>query len=194
MVGVVVLANFLVWYPVNYVLFGIDLSVILTWGAFVYPLSFLVNDLTNRMLGEARAKQVVLGGFAIAIILSAMVATPRIAIASCSAFIVAHWLDIIIFNRFRNSQWWRAPLISSFLASIIDTFLFYAMAFAPAFAVLDFGGVDGSLGEIVPLLSVGFGVAWWFSLAVGDLIVKIIMALCAVAFYGILINKLLKRT
>lgn len=191
MVSVVVLSNFLVWFPINYVVFTIDLSVILTWGAFIYPLSFLVNDLTNRLLGMQQAKFVVLGGFAIAIVLSAIVATPRIATASCVAFIVAQWLDLYVFEYYRQKAWWRAPLISSFLASTIDTLLFYSLAFAPTFAILNFGGEDGSLGDIVPLLSVGIGVPWWFSLGVGDLIVKIFIALCAVAFYGLLINKLL---
>ena len=194
MVGVVVLSNYLVWFPIHHEIFNIDLSVILTWGAFVYPLSFLVNDLTNRVLGMGQAKLVVIVGFAIAIVLSAIVATPRIATASCIAFIVAQWLDLNIFDRFRRRAWYFAPLISSFLASLIDTILFYSLAFAPTFAILNFGGEDGSLGEIVPLLSVGIGVPWWFSLGAGDLIVKIFIALCAVAFYGVLINRFFPHT
>ena len=142
MVIVVTGSNVLVQYPVN------DW---LTWGAFSYPLAFLVTDATNRTLGPGRARLVVIAGFVIAVAFSIYVATPRIAIASGSAFLVAQFLDIAIFNRLRRSTWWRAPLFSSLAASFVDTLLFFGIAFAAT-------GLP------------------WVSWAVGDYAVKILMA------------------
>ena len=121
MTAVVVAANILVQFPIN------DW---LTWGAFVYPVSFLVTDLTNRTLGPRRARLVVFAGFAVAVVLSTYFATVRIAIASGTAFIIAQLLDVWIFDRLRRATWWHAPLVSSTLASAIDTALFFALAFA----------------------------------------------------------------
>ncbi len=121
MAVIVAASNFLVQFPIN------DW---LTYGAFTYPVSFLVTDLTNRALGPGRARRVVYAGFAIAVVLSAFLATPRIAIASGSAFLIAQLTDIFIFNRLRNAAWWRAPLVSSSIASAVDTALFFSLAFA----------------------------------------------------------------
>ena len=119
---VVVASNVLVQYPIN------DW---LTWGAFTYPVAFLVTDLTNRVLGPARARKVVYVGFSLAVILSVVFATPRIAFASGAAFLLAHLLDVQIFDRFRESNvWWTAPLVSSTAASAVDTILFFSIAFA----------------------------------------------------------------
>ena len=118
----VVASNVLVQYPIN------DW---LTWGAFTYPVAFLITDLTNRSLGPARARQVVYAGFAIAVILSIVFATPRIALASGTAFLIAQLIDIRLFDRLREvGVWWRAPLVSSAVASVIDTLLFFSIAFA----------------------------------------------------------------
>ena len=121
MAVIVVASNFLVQYPIN------DW---LTYGAFTYPIAFLITDLCNRALGPGRARRVVYVGFAIAVVLSIYAATPRIAIASGSAFMVAQLVDISIFNRLRAGPWWRAPLVSSTVASAIDTALFFGIAFA----------------------------------------------------------------
>ncbi|MFQ5467430.1 MAG: VUT family protein [Kiloniellaceae bacterium] len=102
----------------------------LTWGAFTYPVSFLVTDLTNRALGPGPARRVVYAGFAVAVVLSALFAGPRIAAASGLAFLLAQLMDIAIFDRLRQAAWWRAPLVSSTLASALDTAVFFALAFA----------------------------------------------------------------
>jgi len=124
----------------------------LTWGALTYPISFLVTDLTNRSLGAAAARRVVYVGFAVAVILSIAAAGPRIAAASGLAFLLAQLLDITIFDRLRRAAWWRAPLISSALASALDTAVFFSLAFA---------------GTAVP----------WITLGLGDYGVKLAMAL-----------------
>ncbi len=136
-------SNVLVQYPIN------DW---LTWAAFTYPVCFLVTDLTNRSLGPAAARRVVLVGFAVGVLLSVYFATPRIAVASGSAFLVAQLLDVAIFDRLRRGSWWQAPLVSSSIASAVDTALFFSIAFA---------------GTSVP----------WVTLGLGDFAVKLAMAL-----------------
>ncbi|MEL6197356.1 MAG: VUT family protein, partial [Pseudomonadota bacterium] len=125
MAGIVALSNVAVQYPIN------DL---LTWGAFTYPFAFLVTDLTNRFLGTNAARRVVLAGFVLGVLLSAWLATPRIAIASGSAFLVAQLVDVAVFDRLRQGQWWRAPAVSSVIGSAIDTALFFSIAFSASFA------------------------------------------------------------
>lgn len=188
MATVVVASNFLVQFPVQAKIGGINLADILTWGAFTYPMAFLVTDLTNRHFGPATARRVVLVGFSIAVVWSIVVASPRIAIASGSAFLVAQFLDVSIFERLRTSDWWRAPLISSFVGSVIDTVLFFGLAFSATFSFIDtsFGMEDGSLAFLVPFLSVGGEVPLWVSLASGDFVVKILVALALLAPYRVL--------
>jgi uncharacterized PurR-regulated membrane protein YhhQ (DUF165 family) len=147
MVLVVVASNWLVQFPIN------DL---LTWGAITYPFSFLITDVTTRLEGPQRARRVVWVGFALAVLLSIWLATPRIALASGTAFLVGQLLDIQVFQRLRHGSWWRAPLISSTLGSAVDTALFFSLAFA---------------GTDVP----------WVSLAIGDLGVKLVLAVLALA-------------
>jgi len=143
MAAIVTASNFLVQYPIN------DW---LTYGALTYPMAFLVTDLTNRSLGPTAARRVIYVGFAVAVALSLTLATPRIALASGSAFLVAQLLDVFVFNRLRRRAWWQAPLVSSVFGSIVDTAIFFSLAFA---------------GTAVP----------WVSLAVGDLGVKLGLAL-----------------
>lgn len=119
-----------------------EINAWLTWGAFTYPVAFLVTDLTNRRLGPVAARRVVYVGFALALGLSWTFATPRIAIASGSAFLVAQLFDVFVFDRLRRAAWWRAPLISSVLGSAVDTALFFSIAFA---------------GTVVPWVTLGFG-------------------------------------
>ena len=189
MAAIVVASNFLVQFPVQLDLGPIQLKEVLTWGAFTYPVAFLITDLANRKFGPEQARLVVAVGFLIAVVLSIWLATPRIAIASGTAFLVAQLLDVSIFDRLRNSTWWRAPLISSLLGSVLDTILFFGIAFAPAFGLLDFGGEDGSLGFAVPFLSIGMDVPLWISLAAGDFIVKVMVGLAMLLPYGIVARK-----
>jgi len=189
MVAVVASSNFLVQFPVQGHVGGINLANILTWGAFTYPVAFLVTDLTNRYFGPGAARRVVLLGFAIAILWSVFLATPRIAIASGSAFLLAQFLDVAIFNRLRaNPRWWRAPFISSLIGSVLDTLLFWGVAYSASFAFVDtfFGMQDGSLGFPTPFWDVGPEVPLWVSLALGDFAVKMTVALVLLAPYGAL--------
>jgi uncharacterized PurR-regulated membrane protein YhhQ (DUF165 family) len=153
---VIVLSNVLVQHPIN------DW---LTWGAFSYPLVFLVTDLTNRALGPAAARRVAWVGFAVAVIVSLGLAPWRIALASGAAFLVAQILDIAVFNRWRLQSWWKAPLIGSMVASTIDTAVFFFLAFA---------GSDMD----------------WTLLAAGDLAVKALMAVLLLAPYRALLPHL----
>ena len=156
MCAVVAASNYLVQFPVEMMLSSVNLSEILTWGAFTYPIAFLVTDLTNRKFGPAKARFVVLAGFAFAVALSIQLATPRIAIASGTAFLVAQLLDISIFDRLRKSVWWKAPLISSLIGSLLDTILFWGIAFCSSIFSFGFrrrgriawlsGAVSGSRG------------------------------------------------
>ena len=147
MTVVVVASNWLVQFPINDVL---------TWGAITYPFSFLITDLTTRLQGPERARRMVWLGFALAVLLSIWLATPRIALASGTAFLVGQLLDIQVFQRLRQGSWWRAPLVSSSLGSILDTALFFTLAFA---------------GTDLP----------WVTLALGDLGVKLLLAVLALA-------------
>ncbi len=187
MVLVVVASNVLVNYPVHSRIGDLNLADLLTWGAFTYPLAFLVNDLTNRKYGPVVARYVVLVGFAIAVILSVKYASPRIAIASGCAFLVAQLLDVGIFNRLRDAAWWRAPVFSSVAGSVIDTALFFSLAFAARFAVL--GSNDAFAIEGVPLLGLltDAEAPRWVSWALGDLVVKILVALLALAPYRLVL-------
>lgn len=188
MAVVVAASNFLVQFPVQAQLGGINLADLLTWGAFTYPIAFLVTDLTNRHFGPKGARGVVLVGFAIAIGWSVFLATPRIAIASGSAFLIAQFLDVSIFNRLRTADWWRAPLISSVAGSVLDTLIFFGLAFSARFAFIDagFGMEDGSLAFGVPFLGVGGEVPLWVSLAAGDFVVKVLVAFALLAPYRVL--------
>lgn len=156
MAFVIVLSNVLVQYPIG------DW---LTWGAFIYPLVFLVCDLTNRAVGVAEARRVAWIGFAVAVALSAALAPWRIAVASGSAFIFSQLMDIAVFNRWRRQSWWKAPLIGSMVASVVDTTLFFFLAFA---------------GTDVP----------WMQLAAGDLGVKWLMAAVLLAPYRAMLPRL----
>ncbi|WP_425416855.1 queuosine precursor transporter [Oricola indica] len=188
MCAVVAASNFLVQFPVQATLGSINLADLLTWGAFTYPVAFLVTDLTNRRFGPSAARVIVAFGFVLAVAFSIWLATPRIAIASGSAFIVAQLLDVSVFESLRRSAWWKAPLVSSLIGSVIDTVLFFGVAFSAGFAFLDTGlGLeDGSLGFPVPFLGVGGEVPLWVSLGAGDFCVKILVALVLLAPYRVL--------
>jgi uncharacterized integral membrane protein (TIGR00697 family) len=156
LMGVVVLSsNYLVQFPINY--YG--LSEILTYGAFSYPIAFLITDLANRFYGKFVARKIVYIGFFIGIIFTLLFSTDfadlisiRIAIGSGVAFITAQLLDIQIFDRLRKKEWFIAPLTSSFIGSTVDTFLFFSISF---------------YGTGVP----------WITLSLGDLAVKLFVSL-----------------
>ena len=193
MVVVVTASNILVQYPVQFDLGPLHLADILTWGAFTYPFAFLVSDLTNRHDGPNRARFVVLAGFLVGLALSFWLSTPRIAIASGSAFLIGQLLDIAVFQRLRNRYWLIPPLSASLFGSLLDTLIFFSIAFAPAFAVVDgsFGMEDGSLGFAAPWLGIGPDVPLWLSLASGDFAVKFLAALLLLAPYRVLMGRIM---
>ena len=165
---IVVISNYLVQFPIQQ--FG--LSEILTYGAFTYPMTFLITDLANRAYGKFVARKVVYVGFIIGVLLTLFVSTNfkdiisvRIAIGSGVAFFVAQNLDVQVFDRLRKRSWFIAPITSSILGSITDTFLFFSIAFY-------------STG--VP----------WVSLALGDLAVKIFIAIAMLIPFRMLIHKI----
>ena len=174
---VILISNELVQHPVNDFLLGIDLSVILTWGAFTYPIAFLVTDTTNRIFGPRSARKVVAVGFALGVALTVLAALGiaisvsqassmttwqalwndpdalsmlRIALASGAAFLVAQLLDIKVFDILRQKVWWKAPAASSLIGSFFDTLIFFLLAFA---------------GTGLP----------WMSWAIGDFCAKLVM-------------------
>ncbi len=172
MMAVVAASNVLVQYPVE--LFG--LNEVLTWGAFSYPVAFLVNDLTNRRFGPVVTRRVVYVGFALAVLLSIWLATSRIALASGTAFLVGQLLDIGVFNRLRRMAWWRAPLAGSLIGSAVDTAIFFSLAFA---------GDEAMSGPVTyGLVGASVTVPLWVGLAFFDFLVKVGCALLALVPYG----------
>ena len=163
---IVVLSNYLVQFPVNYMGF----QDMLTYGAFSYPIAFLITDLSNRRYGKNTAKKIVYLGFILGVILTFYFSTNyldlisiRIAVGSGTAFLVAQLIDVNIFDKLRNKIWFAAPLVSSLIGSSIDTFLFFSISF---------------YGTGVP----------WITLSVGDLIVKFLVALIMLIPFRLLLN------
>ena len=185
MAAVVVASNFLVQFPVDYALGALNLADLLTWGAFTYPVAFLITDLANRRFGPGTARLVVFCGFVIAVALSVWLATPRIAIASGSAFLVAQLLDVSIFDKLRNRTWWLPPLVSTIIGSCLDTVIFFGLAFSDAAGII--GPGDAFASEAAPLLGLlAMEAPRWVSWALGDLAVKMIVGLVMLAPYGLL--------
>lgn len=199
---VVVASNILVQFPVQGTLGGLSLADILTWGAFTYPFAFLVTDLANRRHGPKMARRIVFIGFMTAVTCSIVIppllfrvgfiefATDagrlvRIAIASGAAFLTAQLLDVTVFNRLRRQSWWRAPILGTLAGSVVDTLIFFSIAFAAAFAFV--GPEDGFALEAAPLLGM-FAVEAprWLSWAVGDLTVKLLIAVFALIPYRLI--------
>ena len=165
---VIITSNYLVQFPIN----KFNLQNVLTYGAFSYPITFLITDLANRRFGKEKARKLVYFGFIFGILLTLFVSTNfedvisiRIAIGSGVAFLVAQLIDIEIFQKLRNNIWFVAPVASSIFGSIIDTFLFFSISF---------------LGTGVP----------WVTLAFGDLFVKILMAFLMLIPFRLLIIKI----
>ena len=189
MTAIVVASNVLVQYPLSGELFGLALGHLLTYGAFPYPVPFLIPHLPNRQFGPRAARRVVAAGFLVAVVISFALSTPRIAIASGSAFLAGQMLDISVFNRLRRQTWWRAPLIASLIGSVLDTMIFFSFAFAPFFSV--FGPNDDFAIEWAPVLGVLTAEApRWISWAMGDFSVKVLVGFVMLLPYGALMSKL----
>ena len=165
---IVLVSNFLVQFPVKF--YGLE--EILTYGAFSYPIAFLITDLANRSFGKTTANKIVYFGFAIGILFTLIFSTNfsdlisiRIAIGSGSAFIVAQLLDVQVFDKLRKKTWFIAPLFSSLVGSTVDTFLFFSISF---------------YGTGIP----------WLTLSLGDLAVKIFVALVMLIPFRLLLGTL----
>ncbi|TVR06192.1 MAG: VUT family protein [Salinarimonadaceae bacterium] len=181
MAVIVVASNILVQHPVQ----AWGLQDYLTYGAFTYPFAFLVTDLANRRFGPLVARRVVYIGFALAVALSIYFATPRIAIASGTAFLFAQLIDIRIFNVLRARAWWVAPLASSIIGSAVDTAIFFSFAFhceqLPwGMTITQMLGVVGIPDECIALP--------WRTLAIADYGVKLSIAAVALIPYGALLR------
>ncbi len=197
MAAVVVASNILVQFLI--------LDGLLTWGAFTYPIAFLVTDVMNRVYGAAAARRVVLIGFVVGIICSLIgsqimiqgdgyefpAVAFRVAIGSATAFLVAQMLDVLIFSKLRDGAWWRAPLASTLIGSTVDTILFFTIAFS---AFVSFGAAaDGEISwawDAVPFLNVGGMVPLWVSLAVADWAVKVTIALIALVPFRLIVGRM----
>ena len=191
MAAIVVASNILVQF-----LFG----QWLTFGAFTYPLAFLITDIMNRVYGPSAARRVVLVGFVVGLICSLIgtqiigefgpLVTLRIAIGSAVAFLVAQLIDVSLFAALRNGAWWRAPLVSTLVGSTIDTALFFSIAFAGSLSFI-YPATDVSwASETLPLLGVGPVAPLWVSLAVADWAVKLSIALIALIPFRVVTARL----
>jgi uncharacterized integral membrane protein (TIGR00697 family) len=202
---VVVASNVLVQFPVDGQVGGLQFADILTWGAFTYPFAFLVTDLANRRYGPAVARRIVFVGFMLAVVCSILVPPllfkygfiefetaanrlVRIATASGAAFLTAQLLDVTVFNWLRRQSWWRAPVFGSLAGSVFDTAIFFGVAFSAAFAFV--GPSDAFALENAPLFGVlPVETARWISWAVGDLTVKLLIAVFALIPYRLIAAK-----
>lgn len=194
MAAIVVAANILVQYVIE--------GLFLTWGAFTYPFTFLVTDVTNRFYGPAAARKVVYSGFVVGVICSLIgtqivgefgpLVTLRIAVGSGIAFLVAQLLDVTIFDRLRQRTWWQAPFVSSLFGSAVDTVIFFTIAFSASLTF--FGPAETAAAawaaEQIPLLGQGPMAPLWVSLAFADWTVKLTLALVALAPFRIIVGKL----
>jgi queuosine precursor transporter len=175
----------------------------LTWGAFTYPLAFLVTDVMNRVYGTAVARKVVFAGFLTGVACSLIgtqivgefgpLVTLRIAVGSGIAFLTAQLLDIAIFDRLRAGAWWRAPLASTLVGSTVDTAIFFTIAFSAALAFVEPGNDVSWANEALPLLGVGPVAPLWVSLAVADWGVKLAIALAALVPFRLIVGQLTRR-
>ncbi|WP_299401659.1 queuosine precursor transporter [uncultured Roseobacter sp.] len=172
----------------------------LTWGAFTYPLAFLVTDVMNRVYGAAAARRVVLVGFVVGLICSLIgtqimgefgpLVTLRIALGSGIAFLTAQLLDVAIFSALREGRWWRAPLASTLIGSTVDTALFFTIAFSASLVFLEPTNDVSWAGEVLPILGFGPAAPLWVSLAVADWGVKLSLALLALIPFHVITARL----
>jgi uncharacterized integral membrane protein (TIGR00697 family) len=191
---VVVASNILVQHPIG---------TWLTWGAFTYPLAFLVSDIVNRLEGPAAARRVVYAGFVTGLACSAIgtqimgefgpLVTIRVALGSGLAFLCAQLLDIFVFDRLRRAAWWKAPFISTFLGSTLDTVIFFTLAFSMTFTFLEPANDVSWAAETMPLLGYGPSVPFWVSLGFADWLVKIAVDVVALLPFRLAIRRFATR-
>ena len=202
MATIVVASNILVQFLI--------LDGFLTWGAFTYPLAFLVTDVMNRVYGPTAARKVVFSGLIVGIGCSLIgsqimlqgdgfeypAVALRIAIGSATAFLVAQLLDIAIFQRLRDGSWWKAPLGSTLVGSTVDTAIFFSIAFAAVFNGLSASAADEVIWaqDAVPFLNAGPLVPLWVSLAVADWGVKLSIALLALLPFRFIVGRVSQRS
>ena len=192
---VVVASNILVQHPIGQWL---------TWGAFTYPLSFLVSDIVNRLAGAKAARQVVYVGFVVGLVCSWIgtqimgefgpLVTLRVAIGSGTAFLIGQLLDIGVFNRLRQSvAWWKAPFVSTLFGSTIDTVIFFSIAFSAALVWIEPGNDVSWAAEQIPLLGFGPLVPLWVSLACADWLVKVAVDVVALLPFRLAVYRFAAR-
>lgn len=193
MAAIVVASNILVQFLL--------LDGLLTWGAFSYPLAFLVTDVMNRIYGPKAARQVVLVGFVVGIV-SSLIGTQiilehgpavslRVAIGSATAFLVAQLLDIAVFDRLRGGKWWRAPLASTVIGSSVDTLLFFTISFA-AWITIFGAAADADVSwawQGAPLLLIGPEAPLWVTLMLADWVLKLIIGLLTLIPFRLIVTK-----
>ena len=178
MAAVVILSNVLVQFY---------LGAFLTYGAFTYPIAFLINDVVNKLEGPKRARQVILWGFVVGVFCSLIgsqiegefgpLVTLRIAIGSGLAFLIAHLSDTYIFHFFRKLKWWVPPLVSSTIGSALDTFIFFSVAFSLTFVFIEPQNDVAWANEVSALLNFfPIDTPFWISMAIADFMVKIFLA------------------
>ncbi|GAA5075185.1 queuosine precursor transporter [Roseibacterium beibuensis] len=194
MAAIVVASNILVQF-----LFG----QWLTWGAFTYPLAFLVTDIMNRVYGVQAARRVVFVGFLTGVACSLIgtqimgefgpLVTLRIALGSGLAFLTAQLLDVAIFDRLRGGKWWQAPVFSSIIGSSVDTALFFTIAFSASLTFLEPANDVSWAGEILPILGAGPEAPLWVSLAIADWGVKLALALIALVPFRLITRRLMAQ-
>ncbi len=198
MAAIVVASNILVQFLI--------LDGLLTWGAFTYPLAFLVTDVMNRVYGKEAARRVIFAGFVTGIACSLIgtqimlqgdgfsyAAVPlRVAVASATAFLIAQLVDVAVFDRLRGGKWWTAPLASTIVGSALDTAIFFTLAFSAS--VTFFGAAsDAQINwawDAMPFLTFGPELPLWVSLAFADWLVKLALALIALAPFRIIVSRL----
>jgi hypothetical protein len=198
MAAIVVASNILVQFLI--------LDGLLTWGAFTYPLAFLVTDIMNRVYGAQAARKVVFAGLVVGIVCSLIgsqimlqgdgyefpAVALRVAVGSATAFAVAQMLDIAVFNRLRDGSWWKAPLGSTLVGSTVDTVIFFSIAFSAVFNGLSAAAADEVIWaqDAVPFLNAGPLVPLWVSLAVADWGVKLTIALLALLPFRLIVGRM----
>jgi len=201
MAAIVVASNILVQFLI--------LDGLLTWGAFTYPLAYLVTDITNRVYGVGPARKVVFAGFVVGVICSLIgsqimlqgdgftyAAVPlRVAVASGIAFLVAQLSDVTVFNAMRGGRWWRAPLASTLVGSALDTVVFFTIAFSASITL--FGAdADAAINwawEPVPFMLSGPEAPLWVTLAFADWLVKLSLALIALIPFKVIVARLIAQ-
>lgn len=200
MATIVVASNILVQFLL--------LDGLLTWGAFTYPLAFLVTDVMNRVYGASAARKVVFSGLVVGILCSLVgsqimlqgdgftypAVALRIAIGSATAFLVAQLLDIAVFNRLREGSWWKAPLGSTLVGSTVDTVIFFSIAFAAVFNGLSSAAAQDVMWaqDTAPFMTTGPMMPLWVTLAVADWGVKLSIALLALLPFRLIVGRIMQ--